>query len=105
MKNHDRYVWLIAALLREMSWLEEKVIVDCMNSSFTFNRCFRQESVEAPRLWKMVRHLLANVKEEWGRQEEASSCTSMKEHVRYAASCEPTTSGSCPTPRATMNRC
>ena len=40
---------------------------ECVESSFVFNRCLRQGSVEAPRLWqkKMATQLLANVEEGW----------------------------------------
>ena len=41
----------------------------CVESKFSFNRCLRQASVEAPRLWqKMVMQLLANVEEVWVRR-------------------------------------
>ena len=61
--------WLIAALLREVSGLEGKAMFECVESSFDFNRCLCQVSVEAPRLWlKMATQLLANVEEEWMRK-------------------------------------
>ena len=42
---------------------------ECVESSFIFNRCLRQGSVEAPRLWqKMAAQILANVEEEWMRK-------------------------------------
>ena len=60
---------IIAALLREMSGLSGKAIFECVVSSFAFNRCSRQGSVEAPRLWqKMASQIWANVEEEWMKQ-------------------------------------
>ena len=49
MENRDTHGCLIAALLREMSGLEGKAMFECVESSFVFNRCLRQGSVEAPR--------------------------------------------------------
>ena len=67
MDSHNTHGWLIAALLREMSGLEGKAMFECVESSFVFNRCLRQGSVEAPRLWqKMATQILANVEEEEG---------------------------------------
>ena len=66
MENHDTHGWLIAAFLREMLGLEGKAKFECVESSFVFNRCLRQESVEAPRLWqKMATQLLATVEKGW----------------------------------------
>ena len=66
---HNTHGWLIAALLREMSELEGKAMFECVESCFSFNRCLRQGSVEAPRLWhKMATQILANVEEEWMRR-------------------------------------
>ena len=66
MDSHNTQGWLIAALLREMSGLSGKAIFECVESSFAFNRCLRQGSAEAPRLWqKMATQILANVEEEW----------------------------------------
>ena len=61
MDNHSTHGWIIAALLREMSGLSGKAMFECVESSFAFNRCLRQGSVEAPRLWQKI----ANVEEEW----------------------------------------
>ena len=62
---HDTNGWLIAAFLREMSGLEGNAMFECVESSFIFNRCLRQGSMEAPRLWqKMVTLILAKVVEE-----------------------------------------
>ena len=56
-------------LLREILGLSGKAMFECVESSFAFNRCLRQESVEAPRLWqKMATQILANVEEEWMKQ-------------------------------------
>ena len=55
--------------MREMSGLSGKAMFECVGSSFTFNRCLRQGSVEAPRLWqKVATQILANVEEEWMKQ-------------------------------------
>ena len=66
LESHDIHGWLIAALLREMSGLAGKAMFECVESSFTFNRCLRQESVEAPWLWQMMAaQLLASVEGKW----------------------------------------
>ena len=65
-ESHDQHGWLIAAILREVSGLDGKAMFDCVESSFTFNRCLRQGSVEAPRLWQMIAaQLLASAEEKW----------------------------------------
>ena len=49
--------------------LSGKAMRECVESSFAFNRCLRQGSVEAPRFWqKMATQILANVDEEWMKQ-------------------------------------
>ena len=69
MDDHHTHGWIIAALLREMSGLPGKAVFECVESSFAFNQCLRQGSVEAPRLWqKMTTEMLANVEEEWMKQ-------------------------------------
>ena len=50
LESHNIHGWLISALLREMSGLEGGSMFECVESSFTFNPCLRQGSVEAPRL-------------------------------------------------------
>ena len=46
----------------KMSGLEGKAMFECVESSSTFNRCLRQGSVDAPRLWQMMAaQLLASV--------------------------------------------
>ena len=68
MDSHNTHGWIIAALLREMLGLSGKAMFECV-SSFAFNRCLRQGSVEAPRLWQqMASQILANVEEEWMKQ-------------------------------------
>ena len=52
MEHHETHGWLIAALLREMSGLEGEAMFECVESEFVCNRCLRQGSVEAPRLWQ-----------------------------------------------------
>ena len=52
-----------------MSGLEGKAMFECVESCFSFNRCLRQGSVEAQRLWqKMATQILANAVEEWMRK-------------------------------------
>ena len=69
MDNHKTHGWIIAALSREMSGMSGKSMFEWVESSFAFNRCSRQGSVEAPRMWqKMATHILANVEEEWMKQ-------------------------------------
>ena len=66
MDSHSTHGWLIAALLREMSGLEGKAMFGCVESSFVFNRCLRQGSVEALVCGKKkATQILANVEEEW----------------------------------------
>ena len=66
VERHDQHGWLIAAILREMSGLEGKAMCECVESSFTPNRCLRQGSVEASQLWQMMAaQLLASVEEKW----------------------------------------
>ena len=48
MDNHHTHGWIIVALLREMSGLSGKAIFGCVESSFAFNPCLRQGSVESP---------------------------------------------------------
>ena len=52
MEHHETHGWLIAALLREMSGFGGEATFECVESSFVFNRCLRQGSVEAPRSWQ-----------------------------------------------------
>ena len=65
-ESHDQQGWLIAAILHEMSGLEGKAMFECVESSFTFNRCLRQGSVDVLRLWQMIAaQLLASREEKW----------------------------------------
>ena len=69
LDDHNTHGWIIAALLREMLGLSRKAMSECVESSFAFNRCLRQGSVEAPRLWqKMATQILAHEEEEWMKQ-------------------------------------
>ena len=100
LESHNIHGWLIAALLREMSGLEGESMFECVESSFTFKPCLRLGSVEALRLWQMMAaQILASV--ESGHRKTFPSCFTSKKRrrIRYAASCGPTTSGLCPTPR------
>ena len=79
----------------EMSELEGKAMFGCVESSFVFNRCLRQGSVEAPRLWqKMATQLLANV----------SWTSKMREPTKFAALCGLTTFGSCRTQKRNLEQ-
>ena len=45
-----------------MRYLEERATFECAESNFSFHRCLRLGSVEAPKLWqKMATEFLANV--------------------------------------------
>ena len=69
MDSRNTHGWIIAAFLREMLGLSGKAMFEWVESSFAFNRCLRQGSVEAPRSWqKMATQILANVEEEWMKQ-------------------------------------
>ena len=50
MDDHDVHGWIIAALLREMAGLEGLAMFECVESKFSFARCIRQGSVEAPQV-------------------------------------------------------
>ena len=77
LESHNIHGWLIAALLREMSGLEGGSMFECVESSFTFNPCLRQGSVEALRLWQMIAaQLLASVEGKWTQKNLASCFTS-----------------------------
>ena len=66
LDSHNTHGWLIAALLREMSGLSGMASIESVESRFSFNRCQRQGSVEAPRLWqKMATQIWAYVEGEW----------------------------------------
>ena len=59
MASRNTHGWIISALLHEVAGLEGQAMFECVESTFSFNRCFRQGSVEAPRLWqKMATQLL-----------------------------------------------
>ena len=51
MEDPDIHVWMIAALLREMAGLAGQASFESVESTFSFARCIRQGSIEAPRLW------------------------------------------------------
>ena len=56
---------------------------ECVESSFIVNKCLRQGSVEAPRLWqKVATQILANVEEEWMRV-VFSRTSKVKEHIKF----------------------
>ena len=69
VEGHTAHGWMIAALLREMAGLEGLALFECAESKFSFARCIRQGSVEAPRLWqKMAMQILANVEQGWKKE-------------------------------------
>ena len=69
LDGHKTHGWLVAALLRDMPGLSGMSSLECVESCFSFSRCLRQGSVEAPRLWQdMATQILANVEEEWMRK-------------------------------------
>ena len=69
MEKQNLHGWLTSALLREMSELQGKTIFEGVDVSFDFNRCLRQESIEAPKLWQMMAmQILSVVEERWKEQ-------------------------------------
>ena len=97
LEGHNTHGWLIAAFLREMSGLSGTASFESVESRFCFNRCLRQGSVEAPRLWqKMASHILANVEE--SMDEKRKRCfvgysRREREYIKYAVLCGQTISG------------
>ena len=84
-EGHNTHGWLISALLREMPGLEGQAMFECVESKFSFNRCLRRRSVEAPRLWqKMATQLLVNVEGNWVRKRMGvfKKILMDKEHIR-----------------------
>ena len=70
MEDHDVHGWIVAGLFREIAGLEGWATFDCMESKFSFARCTRQGSVDAPRLWlTMTMQILGNVEPEWAKKE------------------------------------
>ena len=61
----SQYTW--------MDRLSGKSTFEWVENSFAFNRCLRQGSVEAQRLWKkMATQILANVEEEWMKKRKGA---------------------------------
>ena len=54
MGSHSTHGWIISALLRKVAGLKGQAMFECVESRFLFNRCLRQGSVEAPRLWQKM---------------------------------------------------
>ena len=48
MEGHNTHGWIISAFLREMADLEAQDTFKCVESKFSFDRCLRRGSVEAP---------------------------------------------------------
>ena len=105
MEDHNVHGWIIAALLREMAGLEGHATFECVERKFSFARCIRQGSVEAPSLWqKMAMQLLANVERERKRMGVIFKIWKGNKLTRFAVLCVQTTTGSCPTRKPTWNR-
>ena len=51
MEDHDVHGWIVAASLRWMAGLEGQAKFESVDSTFSFAKCIRQGSVEAPKLW------------------------------------------------------
>ena len=54
MDRHGYHGWQISSVLREVSGLQGNATFEQVDTSFTFNRCLRQESIEALKLWQMM---------------------------------------------------
>ena len=66
MGDQDVHGWITAASLREIFGLEGQATVVNVESTFSFARCIRQRSVEAPGLWlSMAMQILENVEPKW----------------------------------------
>ena len=48
MEDHDVHGWIVAASLRWMAGLEGQAKFESVESTFSFAKCIRQGSVEAP---------------------------------------------------------
>ena len=58
--------WLMSALLRKMSELQGRAIFEEVDTSSDSNRCLRQGSTEASKLWQMISmQILSEVEERW----------------------------------------
>ena len=64
VEGHSTHGWLISALMSEMSELHERATIECVDSVFVFNRCLRQGSTEAQKLWQTMAIQLLSVVEE-----------------------------------------
>ena len=65
MDRHGFHGWLISSVLRETR-LQGSATFEQVDTSFTFNRCLRQESIEALKLWQMMAmQLLSEIEKRW----------------------------------------
>ena len=104
MDSHNTHGWIIAALLREMSGLSGKAILECVESSLALNRCLK------PAL--AAKDGKPDIGQCGGRMDQAKKKVFLwifKEEeevsMKFAVLCGPTTSGSYPTIRNTWSRC
>ena len=94
-----RKIWKLmthtnSCLQREMS-SKKRAILECVQSSFAFNRCLRQGTSKLTDCGKRWPRSSWPVSMKIGQEKEASSWTSnVKRHIKYVASCGPTISGS-----------
>ena len=72
MEKYSIHGWLISALLREMSELQGKATFEGADTSFDFNRCLRQGSTEASKLWQMMAMQIFSVVEERWKEKRVS---------------------------------
>ena len=107
LDDHNTHGWLIVVFVREMSGLSGTASFESVESRFSFNRCLRQGSVEAPRwLQKMASQIWANVEEEWMMKRKGVPMDAEEGvYIKYAASCGLTIFGSCPTRKNTGSEC
>ena len=85
MEKQGIHGWLISNLLREMSGLQGRATFKEDDTSFEFNRCLRQGSIEAPKLWQMMAtQILSEVEKRWKEKWVSSVTSRMRMPIRYA---------------------
>ena len=105
MGDRDVHGWIIAALSREIAGLEGQAMFECVESKFSFARCIRQGSAEAPRLQlKMATQILGNVEPEWLKKKMGVLMDNCEGQVHQGVLCGQTTTGSCLTQKRTWSR-
>ena len=103
LDSHNTHGWLIAAFLREKSGLSGMASFECVESCFSFKKCLRQGSVEAPRLWKKM-EATPDLGQCGERMDEEKKRYSLVRR-RRSTFCGLTIFGSCPTRKKIWNRC